>query len=164
MFEYLARFHDIFIFNAGAHYSSTSVYKEDMKQLRQILEPYQKTRTILFRTTPRGHCNCSSTDKKILSPINSTEWEYFFPSSPSKNETNQLYVKYHYDLFPQYNEIMRTQMQGFGATVLEAALQAELRPDDHMHPPRDCLHYKPNHPVFLEWCRLVQNAIKGQLA
>jgi hypothetical protein len=56
------------------------------------------------------------------------KWEHFFPSG---NHANALYTRFHYDLFPQYNEIMRTHMKGIG-TLLEAALQVELRPDGRM--------------------------------
>ena len=159
-FETLAPFHEIFILNAGAHYSSTNTYAQDTEKLRRALEPYRSKHTILFRTTPRGHVRCSITDS-IIPSTNSTTWQSFFPTSGE--HPDPLYSKYHYALFPQYNEILRTEMKGVG-TVLEGALQVELRPDGHKKPPTDCLHYTARHPAHLEWCRLVLNAVKGQLS
>ena len=152
--------YEVLILNTGVHVPPGKIdfYKENLKQLRVYLEEtIQYKGRVIFRTTPRGHSNCSTYEKPITS-TNSSEWKRFFQT----NSPNSQARRYEWNLMPSFNQVMRQEMESF-ATVLDVAQLTELRPDYHAKPPIDCLHYNSKSNVYDVWSRLIYNALLGSI-
>ena len=152
--------HEVLILNSGVHVPPGEIdyYTKNMKQLRVYLEKTIKyPGKVIFRTSPRGHPDCSTDDRPITS-TNSSEWKRFFETTSNHPQ----YTRYQWQLMPSFNQVMIQEMESF-ASVLDVATMTELRPDNHAHPPKDCLHYNQNSHVYHEWIRLIFNELLGNL-
>jgi hypothetical protein len=157
----------VLLLNTGAHAArDTSVYQQNLRQVYQYLNQ-SYTGTVLFRTTPRGHLNCTKHEHPIQS-VNDLHWKRFFPSKHFRYSGPN---SFHYDRFPEHNRIAKeifgdekkNAESQFKSTVLDIATMSELRPDSHSDPPKDCLHYKGDSGVFDAWMELIFNALQGHL-
>lgn len=149
---------DILILNTGAHARRpVAEYQRGLQELKSsLLDEIQYRGTILLRTTPRGHINCSLMDKPIAKE-HDEDWNRYF------SDDSEVYKKYRYERFLPYINVLKSTFRDVTtATILDVAPMTELRPDGHLNPPKDCLHYNMS-DVYFEWTQLAFNALRGRL-
>ena len=156
--------YDILVLNDGAHFhphmplppmygNPRKPYEEAMHNASAYLETHYNG-TVIFRTTPRGHLGCQRDSKVIPSKVNVNSTRYFRPS--------KLYENY-YGSFPLFNAFVHADFGRLNnAIILDVARMTEYRPDSHLNPPHDCLHYILPGTID-QWNWLLFHALQGNL-
>ncbi len=153
--------YQILVLNVGAHWRSVQRYEALLLSVSSHLLRHYGGNEVYFRTTPMGHTGCSN-NSVVLSEISLTQYQ----------PAGKWLSLFHWDLFPAYNEIARivwgnfsklfAEKNGYSA-VLDVYRMTMLRPDLHLHPPDDCLHYKlPS--VVDHWNWLLINTMRRNIA
>jgi hypothetical protein len=162
-----AIYHDILILNTGAHTRPVKAYEENLITVKNyLLQHYHGE--VIYRTTPRGHINCSEYDQKPIKQSNDTQSDYyrFLIQPPPDTDGSRKYELYSYGMFPSYNNISKAIFNDDDNITkssspyhfIDIAPIMELRPDIHF-PPDDCLHMNV-HALDI-WLQLLYNALRG---
>jgi hypothetical protein len=177
----MLRSHSILILNTGAHYRPIKAYTDNMLLIKQAILDSNYNGHVFFRTTPRGHINCSNIADTIpISKVNSTDWNRFFVKFPTQEASNLYHKIYMYELFPEYNRIAKkiigsssmsstlltnSSMSSTSSNIIWKVLDMspllELRADVHKCYKKDWLHIDMNRGVVYQFFwELLYNAIQ----
>jgi hypothetical protein len=141
----------IVIMNRGAHFSPDEEYLPGLQDAVATVRETVPGATILLRSTPMGHFDCSSWSR----PATRLEAEALRLAAPAS---------YHWGDFGRQNALMAGVARDSGALFLHVAKLTSLRPDHHASA-QDCLHYAMGGPILSE-LRLTAAAVallRGQL-
>lgn len=143
----------IIVLNAAAHFHAIPPYKTAIERVTTYLkENYNGT--IVYRTSPRGHLGCKR-DSKVIPTDTSLDASPYFSGS---RKYNRYYSRFH-----EFNRIAPSHFKHLNnSIILDVARMTEYRPDSHLKPPKDCLHYILPGAID-QWNWLLFNALKGNL-
>jgi len=144
---------NLLLLNLGAnHYSQLAKYDEYLQRAVTVLRSLRGNHRIIFRTSYGGHAGCTSA---ATGPI--------YGSVPSPAHVNSRLHNWH--LSPQLNSLVERAVHGERARralmqpaerartpqwgLLDVYQMTMLRPDGHLNPPEDCLHYSL--PGVVDW-------------
>lgn len=129
---------DVVILNRGPHYTSDELYTQGVNMALHFLRLNFPNKLILYRSSPPGHHNCSTTSQPLAHRQNAADLQRFFQG-------------YHWDAFAGQNEIAKRLAAQYGVAFMDVVPMMELRADGHrswMEPSdRDCLHYCTPGPI-----------------
>lgn len=103
---------------------------------------------VFFRNTVAGHPRCDVFNKPLQ-----IEDHY-----NRKVDYSEYKVYYHWDKFAVQNEFMSTAFESIKALKLDVNSSTYFRPDGHLNPNHDCLHYCAPGPAD-NWIVLFYNSL-----
>lgn len=133
---------EIWVINKGAHvmfnktYITWEHFGADTNNTARFLKTLPANKTIIFRTTPEGHPNCSPQSVAISDVVtDETDGETFNPVNSSTSW-------YGWDTFPARDAAVLAEFKRAfpSLIVLDVVPMTRLRPDGHASS-HDCLHY-----------------------
>ncbi|GJP34050.1 hypothetical protein CLOM_g18522 [Closterium sp. NIES-68] len=134
----------ILVINRGAHYRGDSQFIPQLNKTLSIVRAAAPDLLIIYRSTPPGHAHCD----RLKTPL--------------RKRQNPMKLPYHWGDFGAQNAVAKQLVEGVGGVFLDVDPMTVLRPDGHLDPPRDCLHYcLPGPPD--EWIRLLYHMLKDLL-
>ncbi|GJP54526.1 hypothetical protein CLOM_g13606 [Closterium sp. NIES-68] len=114
----------VLLLNRGAHYEENGLFIPELNAtLHEVREAAPNT-LVIYRSTAVGHPNCT---RAIVNPYNEPPDASSFP--------------YHWGDFHEQNVISKRLVREIGGIFMDVERMTALRPDGHMRPPTDCLHY-----------------------
>lgn len=130
----------LLIANTGLHsehHNSTEAYQKYFDQFVELARTFSRPKDYIFyRTSVPGHGDCKTNDKPLTSPSNfhvdnTWNWPLIHEFNEySKQGLSNLTKDAYY--WGRINHWM----------LLDVYPMTILRPDGHLKPPTDCLHYK----------------------
>ena len=134
------RWADVIVLNRGAHYMPDSGFRAGVRAAVRYIRNLEPDKLIIMRSTPPGHVYCNNYSEPIAEPQD--------PDS----------LPHHWGEFARQNKILREEAEAVGAVFMDVNPMTVLRPDGHLGPPIDCLHYCIPGPLDV-WAQLLLNWI-----
>lgn len=131
---------DVIVLNRGAHFKETAAFTAELQTTLNQLRGAAPHLLIVYRSTPPGHAHCARLHK------------------PLSKRQNPAKLPFHWGDFAAQNNVARRLVKQVGGVWLDVDPMTALRPDGHLSPPKDCLHYcLPGPPD--EWTRMLYHMI-----
>lgn len=161
---------DVVVFNTGLHpVGSFKRFEEINRAAVTALDDMGYKGQLIFRNAIPGHTNCQEEARATSgdSTGGKTAKQPFFPKdgnfSMFEAFNDPQWSSYHWDDMSEYNQIAKKIWSEAGATIIDGTEALRLRPDGHMKPPKDCLHYSLPGPPDL-WSLLLFNTLLGRIS
>ena len=134
------RWADVIVLNRGAHFTPDGGFRAGVRAAVRYIRNLEPDKLIIVRSTPPGHVYCSNYSEPIIAPQD--------PAS----------LPHHWGEFARQNKILKEEAEAVGAVYMDVDPMTVLRPDGHLGPPIDCLHYCIPGPLDV-WAQLLLNLI-----
>ena len=135
------------LLNQGAHYQNDTQLAAAWPAALAALASAAPAARILLRNTPPGHPGCRVGGRPL----------------PPGSEPDLSGAPFHWGDFPRQNALLLGLALAHRLPLLDVATPTALRPDMHLAPPKDCLHYSSKRGSALDtWARLLLGALSTE--